>query len=630
MPFGYNGKILRIDLSKENYSIEQPDEIFYRTYWGGRGVGLYYMLKEMKPGVDPFSGDNLLIFSTSVIVGNGAPSIPRYTVCAKSPLTGAQGESEAGGYWGPELKKAGFDAIVIQGIAKQPCYLWIKDGEVQFKDAAHLWGKETYQVDRLIKEELGDEKVRICQIGIAGENQVLYANIVNELTHFNGRNGLGAVMGSKKLRAIVAKGNIPITLYDSDKVKGIAKDISRRVMENPLSRALREYGTPATVRGFYEAGSLPSFNWTTGYFKGGENLTVEEYNKTILKKNGSCYACPIRCKRIVEVNREEFTVNPIYGGPEYETLVALGSLCGVNDLKYVAKANELCNKWGLDTISTGAVIAFAMECYEQGLLNKKDTDGLELYFGNKEALLVLIEKIARREGFGELLAQGSRLASKRVGQGSDRFLKEVKGQEVPMHDPRVKAGLALQYAFSDYGADHMKAPHDAFFSEKESVGLKEMSGLGILKPVAATDLSYRKVALYKILDIYWSIFDILGVCDFGYVPRSLGTMDELLAIIRATTGWNTTWYELMKLGERTINMARIFNIREGFTRDDDTVPEIFFTDFKEGPLKGSGALKREDFEEAKKLRYELMGWDKEGKPGRGKLIELDLEWLIED
>jgi len=290
----------------------------------------------------------------------------------------------------------------------------------------------------------------------------------------------------------------------------------------------------------------------------------------------------------------------------------------------------LCNKWGLDTISTGGVIAFAMECYEQGLLNKKDTDGLELYFGNKKALLVLIEKIARREGFGELLAQGSRLASKRVGKGSDRFLKEVKGQEVPMHDPRVKAGLALQYAFSDYGADHMKAPHDAFFSEKESIGLKEMSGLGILKPVAVTDLSYRKVALYKILDIYWSIFDILGVCDFGYVPRSLGTMDELLAIIRATTGWNTTWYELMKLGERTINMARIFNIREGFTRDDDTVPEIFFTDFKEGPLKGSGALKREDFEEAKKLRYELMGWDKEGKPGRGKLIELDLEWLIED
>ena len=199
-----------------------------------------------------------------------------------------------------------------------------------------------------------------------------------------------------------------------------------------------------------------------------------------------------------------------------------------------------------------------------------------------------------------------------------------------MHDPRVKTGLALQNAFSDYGADHMKAPHDALFSNPDSPGLKEMSGLGILKPVGVTDLSYRKVALFKILDIYWSIFDILGVCYFGYVPRSLGTMDELLAIIRAITGWKTTWYELMKLGERTINMARLFNIREGFTAQDDTIPEIFFTNFTEGPLKGKGAIKREDFEEAKKLRYELMGWDKEGKPGRAKLIELDLEWLIEN
>ena len=629
MPFGYNGKILRVDLDKKSYYIEQPDEIFYRTYWGGRGFGLYYMLKEMKPGLDPLSRDNLLIFSASVIVGNSAPAMPRYTVCSKSPLTGAQGESEAGGYWGPELKKAGFDAIVIRGISAKPCYLWIKDGKVQFKDAAHLWGKETYQVEQLIKEELDEKNARICQIGLAGENLVLYANIVNELTHFNGRNGLGAVMGSKKLRAIVVKGNNPVVLYDADRVKGIAGDIARRVMENPLSRTLREYGTPATVRGFYESGSLPSLNWITGYFKGGENLTAEEYNKTILKQRGSCYACPIRCKRIVGVKGEEFTVSPVYGGPEYETLVALGSLCGVDDLKYVAKANELCNKWGIDTISAGAVIAFAMQCYELGLLNIKDTDGLELYFGNKEALLILIEKIAKREGFGELLAQGSHFLSQRIGQNSDRFLKEVKGQEIPMHDPRVKTGLALQYSFSDYGADHMKAPHDAFFSGNESIGLKEMSGLGILKPVGATDLRYHKVALYKILDIYWSIFDTLGVCDFGYVPRSLGTMDELLIIIRATTGWNTTWYELMKLGERTINMARVFNIREGFTADDDTLPEVFFTNFTEGPLKGTGAIKKEDFEEAKKLRYEIMGWDKEGKPGRGKLIELDLDWLVE-
>lgn len=629
MPYGYNGKILRIDLTNKSYHIEQPNEVFYRTYWGGRGIGLYYMLKEMVPNTDAFSPDNLLIFAASTIVGSTAPAINRYTVCAKSPLTGAQGEAEAGGYWGPELKKAGFDAIVIRGIADKPCYLWIKDGEVEFRDATHLWGKETYQVEQLIKEELGNKNIRIAQIGTAGENQVLFANIVNELTHFNGRNGLGAVMGSKRLRAIAVKGSTTLSLSDNDKVKEIAANIARRVMENPLSRGLREYGTPATVRGFYESGTLPSYNWKTGYFRDGENLTAEVYNQTILKKNDTCYACPIRCKRIVEVNDKEIIVDPVYGGPEYETLVALGSICGISDLRYVAKANELCNKWGLDTISAGMTIAFAMQCYEEGLLTGEDTDGIDLHFGNKEALLLLLEKIAHKEGFGRLLALGSHKLAEHIGQGSEKFLKEVKGQEVPMHDPRIKAGLALQYAFSDYGADHMKAPHDTFFTQKDAVGLKEMGGLGILKPIGATDLSYHKAALYKILDIYWSIFDTLGICDFAYVPRGIGTMDELLAIIRAITGWQTTWYELMKLGKRTINMARIFNLREGFTADNDIIPEVFFTDFTEGPMKDKGALKRSDFEEAKKLRYELMGWDKDGKPGRAKLVELDLDWLAE-
>jgi aldehyde:ferredoxin oxidoreductase len=630
MPFGYNGKILRIDLKKESIEIEQPDDTFYRTYWGGRGFGLYYMLKEMKPKTDPFSGDNLLIFSTSVILGNLAPAMPRYTICSKSPLTGAEGESEAGGYWGPELKKAGYDAIIIRGIAQNPCYLWIKDGEVEFKDASHLWGKETHQVDELIKKELGEKNIRICQIGLGGENQVLFANIVNELTHFNGRNGLGAVMGSKRLKAIVVKGTRTISLYDKEKVKEIAKDIGQRVLKNPLSSGLRKYGTPAGVRAYYESGSLPSLNWTTGYFEKGENLTAEVYNQTILKKRDSCYACPIRCKRVVEVKDKKLEVDPVYGGPEYETVVTMGSLCGIDDLKYVAKANELCNKWGIDTISTGMVIAFAMQCYEERILTKQDTDGLDLHFGNKEAVLPLIEKIANKDGFGKLLAQGSRIASRMIGKGSEKFLREVKGQEIAMHDPRVKASLALQFAFSDYGSDHMKAPHDTLFSHENSPGLQEMSGLGILRPLDPTDLSYRKVALFKILDIYWTLFDILGICYFGYVPRSVGTMDELLAIIRATTGWKTTWYELMKLGERTINMARMYNIREGFNADDDTVPEIFFTNFTEGPLKGKGALNRKDFEEAKQLRYELMGWNPRGEPTRGKLIELDLDWLTEE
>jgi len=552
-------------------------------------------------------------------------------VSIPSPLTGAEGEAEAGGWWGPELKKAGFDAIVIKGSSSTPVYLYIKDGKAEIKDATHLWGKDTGETQKIIKDELVDDKVRIAQIGPAGENLVRFANIVNELKHFNGRNGLGAVMGSKKLKAIAVRGTKPIELYDKERVSQVTKDITKRIMGNPLSKDLRNLGTPATVRPFYEAGCLPSYNWTTGYFQEGENLTAETLNKTILKGTKGCYACPIRCKRVVEVDEPGLKVDPAYGGPEYETIASLGSLCGISDLKYIAKANELCNKYTMDTISTGMVIAFAVQCYEEGILTKEDTDGIELTFGNKEVVLKIIEKIAHREGLGDLLSQGSYLAAQKIGKGAEKFIHQVKGQEIPMHDPRLKTGVGLQYALSDYGADHMKAAHDPFFKDQDSVGVKEMKGLGILEPVSPTDIGEKKVALFKLLDIYWTVFDILGVCDFGYVPRSVGTMGELLEIIRATTGWEATWFELMKVGERSINMARIFNYREGFTSQDDTLPEVFFRDFKGGPLDGQGAINKKDFEKAIKLRYELMGWNPDtGIPTTAKLIELGLDWLIDE
>jgi len=627
----YIGNILHVNLSTKETWVEHPSETFYRTYWGGRALALYYMLKEMKPKVDPLSSDNLLIFAPSVITGTPAPAMPRYTVCAKSPLTGAEGEAEAGGWWGPELKKAGFDAIIIKGASTTPVYLWVKNGKVEIKDATDFWGKDTLITQGLIRKELADNKVRIAQIGIGGENLVRFANIVNELKHFNGRNGLGAVMGSKKLKAIVVRGNKPIELYNKEKVKEISKEIIKRIMDNPLSRSLRELGTLAAVRRMYEEGCLPSYNWTTGYFEKGKNLTAETYNKTILKGNEGCYACPIRCKRVVEVSKPNLKVNSAYGGPEYETVVAFGSLCGISDLKYIAKANELCNKYTIDAISTGMTIAFAMQCYQEGVLNKQDTEGLELNFGNKEAIFKTIEMIAHREGLGNLLAEGSYRAAQKMGKGADKFIHQVKGQEIPMHDPRVKTGVGLQYALSDYGADHMKAAHDTLFKDKDSYGVKKMKGLGILKPVPVADIGQNKVTLFKILDIYWSLFDTLGVCDFGYVPRSVGTLDELLEIIRSATGWKTTWFELMKLGERSINMARIFNHREGFTSKDDTLPEVFFRNFKSGPLDGQGAINKEDFQKALRLRYGLMGWNPDtGTPSAAKLIELGLDWLVNE
>ncbi|MBN2396058.1 MAG: aldehyde ferredoxin oxidoreductase family protein [Candidatus Atribacteria bacterium] len=629
MSYGYCDRILHVDLTEKKYWIENPGEKFYRKYWGGRALALYYMLNEMKPGIDPFSPDNLLIFATSVVVGSKAPMINRYTVCAKSPLTNAHGEAEAGGYWGPELKKAGFDAIIIKGISQDPVYLYLKDTKVEIRNAQHLWGKDTLETQELLREECNDERIRIAQIGPAGENLVYFANIVNELHHFNGRNGLGAVMGSKKLKAIVVRGNANINEYIPGKINEITRQISRRVMENPLSRSLREKGTIAVIDVAAQGGWLPTRNWSDNHFEEKERVLTEEYHKRIFARNSSCYACPIACKRESSSQNPSLEINPKLGGPEYETLVSLGPLCGVSDLDYIAKAGQLCNQYAVDTISMGMTIAFAMQCYEEGILTKKETDGLELNFGNKKAVIELIKKIVFREGIGELLRFGTLRASKKIGKGSEKFVHQVKGQEIPMHDPRVKVGVALQYALADYGADHMKAAHDGYYASEDGWGLQETSGLDIHDAVDVQNIGYKKVALFKKLDIFWSLLDILGVCHFGYVPRSLGTLEELLGLICSICGWRLTWYELMKLGERSIDMARIFNLREGITAKHDRLPDVFFQNFKGGLLDGKGAIDQEKFQEAIHLRYEMMGWDREtGIPSDGILAELGLEWLI--
>jgi aldehyde:ferredoxin oxidoreductase len=631
MSYGYSGNILHVNLSTKETWVEHPTDNFYRKYIGGRALALYYMLKEMKPNTNAFSPKNLLIFTTSVIVGTRAPAINRYTVCAKSPLTGAQGESEAGGFWGPELKMAGFDAIIVRGCSEKPVYLWIKDGQVEIKDASKIWGKDTGEAQSIIREELNDSRIRIALIGKGGENLVHFAGILNDLNHANARTGMGAVMGSKKLKAIAVRGSNKINVVDSEKIKEVAKSYGKRVMKNPLSKALRVNGTIDFISGGNQAGWLPTRNWTQAGFEKDENYNIETFNKEFLKKTESCYACPIACKRVVEVNDKKIKVDSIYGGPEYETAVTFGSLCGVDDLRYVCKANELCNRYSLDTISAGATIAFAMHCFEKGIISKKDTDGLDLKFGNKEEMLKLLEKIANREGFGNLLAEGSQRAAEKIGRGAEKLLRVSKKQETPMHDPRAKTGLGLQYALADYGADHMKAAHDPFFATKDSWGTKEMGGIGIYEPVSPTDISEKKVILFKKLDIFWSLLDILGVCCFGWVPRGIGTLEELLDIINSITGWRTSWYELMQVSERSINMARIFNLREGFTNNDDTMPEIFYEDFKGGKLNNTGAINRNDFEKAIKIRYSLMNWDeKNSVPNKGKLIDLGLDWLVEE
>ena len=447
MKFGFTGNILRVDLSNEKIWIENPDEKFYRTFVGGRSLALYYMLKEMKPGTEAFSAENLLIFATSPLVGQRVPAINRYTVCAKSPLTGGQGEAEAAGYWGPELKKAGFDAVIIKGIATKPVYVWINNGQVEIRKALHIWGKDTGEAESIIREELKDKNVRIALIGKGGENLVRYANIINNLHHANGRCGLGAVMGSKRLKAIAVRGNKEIYVFNTEKIKEITKRYIEKVKNNPLTQNLHANGTTAYISGANQEGWLPARNWTEAGFDTDNRYDSKTFAEVFFKKSHTCFACPIGCKRIVEYKDREIEIDPVYGGPEYETAVAFGSNCGISDLRYVCKAHELCNRYSLDTISTGGTIAFAMHCYEKGLINKEDTDGLELKFGNGKEMILLLEKIANREGFGDLLAEGSYRVAKKIGKGTENYFVLVKSKRFPTM-PTSENGVGLQYAFA--------------------------------------------------------------------------------------------------------------------------------------------------------------------------------------
>jgi len=627
MPYGYMGKIARINLSNKSINIEQPNEIFYRKYIGGKGFIAYYLLKELFPNTDPLSPENKLIFATGVLTGVSVAAMPRFAVGAKSPLTGGYGQSEAGGYWGPELKRAGFDGIIIEGKSSEPVYIYINDENIEIKSAHHLWGKETGETQDLIRQELGDNKVRIVLIGPGGENLVRYACILNELKHANGRNGLGAVMGSKNLKAIAVKGTRSIPFADDKKITEIRKKYLDIYMEHPLSRGLYEYGTSGIVMSLNAGGILPTRNFINGEFEKAGQICGETMADTILEKREGCYACPIRCKRVVKIEGKSLTVDPKFGGPEYETVGSFGPLCEIDDLETIAKANELCNRYGIDTIGTGSTIAFAMECHTNGILTKQETDGIELNFGNQEAVLKLIEKIAKRDGIGNLLAEGTVRAAKIIGKGSEKFSISVKGQEFAMHDPRGKGGVGIGYAVSETGADHMVIGHDSLLTQKGIV-LDGVSPLGILEPLDPLDLSWKKVRMFVYLQQWWSFFNMAGICDFGPAPRGSMPINDVVDLVKAATGWDTSLWEIMKAGERTINMARLYNIREGFTLDDDTLPERMFEPLQNGRLKGT-SIPREKFKQAISLYYSMMGWDEKGIPSKGKLLELNLDWTLE-
>jgi aldehyde:ferredoxin oxidoreductase len=620
MPHGYNGKILRVDLDNESMSVEEPQELFYSRYLGGGALALSYLLKELKPKSDPLGPENLLVFAGSVIAGTPAAGLSRFSVAAKSPLTGAFGEAEAGGWWIPELKFAGFDAIIIKGKARKPVYLWVHDGEAQIRDAGHLWGKPTKEAQEGIREELGDKRIRIALIGPSGEKLVKVACIINELQHANGRTGLGAVMGSKNLKAIAVRGKKRMKVADGEAVRRLSKWL-RDTYEEPYF-SLGNLGTARVAAVLSKQGILPTLNFREGSFDPVDAISGETMAKTILKRRGTCYGCFIRCKREVQVGKP-YLVDPIYGGPEYETIAAFGSMCGVADLKAISQANQFCNAYGLDTISTGSLISFAMECYENGILTKGDTDGLDLRFGNGEAMMRMLEMIGKREGLGDILADGHCPAAEKFGKGAINFAIHVKGMPAPFHEPRGKVGVGLAYATSATGPDHMEFPHDPFWTSEAGIAL--LRPLGILEPVDALDLGPKKVRLFVYLQQYWNLLNSLGICMFTAKPFGPYTFSAIVDYVKAVTGWETSLFDLLKVGERHANMARIFNLREGFTARDDVLPDRFFQPLEGGPLKGK-TIDREQFSTAMETYYEMMGWDPEtGIPREGKLAELDLD-----
>src|SRR5574342_257098 len=620
MASGVTAKLLHVDLTTRQTRVEEISEVVLRQHLGGGALACWLLLRDLPPGVDPLGPDNMLVFMTSLINGLSLSGTNRYTAAAKSPLTGGYGESEAGGWWGPELRAAGWDGVVIRGKAATPVYLWIKDDAVEFRDAAPYWGKLSGEVQEGIEAELGDKRVRVLQCGISGERGVRFAAIVNQLKHFHGRSGLGAVMGSKNLKAIVVRGSKPPVAVDKEQARG-SLTWFREHYDRSKDR-FHVLGSSGGVLALEASGILPTRNFRDGSFEHARAISGQKMAETILVNRGTCYACAVACKREVEIKEEG--VSPRYGGPEYETIAAAGSLCGVGDLHAVARINQLFAQYVVDSISTGAVIAFAMECYEHGILTREQTGGLDLSWGNAEAVEQLVHLIGRREGLGALLGEGVKRAAAQLGRGAERFALHVKGQELPMHDPRGKKGLSLAYALSPTGADHMEAPHDPLYAGFHPQG-HPLGGLGLIEPVKMLDFGPRKVRAYYYTQQVWSFYNSVGMCDFVGTPLNALGLEQFVSYVNSVTGWNMSLYELIKVGERSNTLARLFNCREGFTPADDVLPQRMHEGIGNGALKGE-RVDPEQFLTARRLYYEMAGWDAErGRPTAAKLAELGVE-----
>jgi aldehyde:ferredoxin oxidoreductase len=617
---------VRIDLSSGRIEVERPGEVAFRRYLGGWNLIADVLLREVPAGTDPLAPENKLIFAPGVLTGLPISGASRNAVGARSPLTGAFGAAEVGGDWGAKLKRAGFDALIVEGASDEPVYLWIDDGEVEIRDAGHLWGSETRETLEAIRQELDDDRIACSMIGPAGENLVRFACLMNGLSDAAGRTGLGAVMGSKKLKAVAVRGTSRLEAADMDAIRDMARRAAQEVRDGERAAGLHEFGTGAGLEGSVEVGNLPIRNFRDGEFPNAGEISAEVYLEEIGVGMEACWACAVRCKKVVQAE-SPYEVDPAYGGPEYESAAALGSCCGVDDIVAVSKATELCNAYSLDTISTGMMIAFAMECFENGLIGPEETDGLELHFGNGDAVVEMVRRIAHRDGLGDTLADGPAAAVEAIGDEAAPFAVATKNQPYPMHEPRYKRGMAIGYAVSPTGADHVHSFHDIGVSEPDEAGFlqhEKLRSMGVLEPMAQESLGPDKVLASLRSSTLRLAQNCMMMCIFtGW------HINDMAAMVEAATGWSFSAYELMKVGERAAALARIFNLREGFTAADDQLAGR-----SHGPTRGGalaeGGIEEEELQRALRTYYAMSGWEREtGVPTRETLEALDIAWAAE-
>ncbi|MDW8044645.1 MAG: aldehyde ferredoxin oxidoreductase family protein [Nitrososphaerota archaeon] len=607
---GYVGKIARIDLSKSIIREERIPDSILRMYIGGSGLGAKILYDETGAGTDPFSPENRLIFMTGPLTGTKVPLSGRHQVVSKSPLTGIYGEADVGGFWGAELKKAGYDGLIIQGKAEKPTYIWICDGSITLRNAEHLWGMDTYDLDEVLKKET-DGKAVVASIGPAGERLARIAAIMHDGKDARAaaRCGLGAVMGSKNLKAIVVRGSGEVSVADEEGLMKSIKELSPMIIQN--TKSLHNFGTSGATMAIEKVGDLPIKNWVKGKWEeGAQKICGQRMAETILTGRFYCAACIIGCGRRVKIDKGPYA--PVDGaGPEYETVAGLGAMCLIDNLEAIAKGNELCNRYGLDTISTGAVIALAMEAYERGAISKKDTDGIELTWGNADAMVKMVEKIGKREGFGWLLGEGVKRVGEKISGISDAVL-HVKGLELSFHDPRAYNSVAVGYATSNRGACHLQAFSHIF--ERNAT----MPEIGYPEIQDRFGIDGKGEFVAKLQNVM-SMMDSLKLCKFLFFGGIKIT--HIIQWIRFVTGWDMSVEEFMKTGERIFNLKRMYNVRCGISKKDDTLPLRILT-LKRG--EGGAADNLPPLERMLKQYYQYRGWDDQGVPKAEKLLELGI------